>query len=101
MHRNPVLKDRKGLSVDAVESSPSTEKETGKADSSGRQCLVHTKSLDDLLCGEGSVVVELTANKKAKYSRMVITASACSLDPDQQSLPPENQDLAGKVYIIH
>lgn len=55
--------------------------------------LIHARSLDDLLANsESPVIVELTQNKKSKYSRVVITASTYTLNEEPQLEEAENSE---------
>ncbi len=45
--------------------------------------LIRTNSLEYLLTSREPVIMELTQDKKSKYSRVLIMASTCSLDRDE------------------
>lgn len=69
---------------------------SGEAASSKRP-LIHARSLDNLLRGDAPVMVELTQNKKAKYSRVVITASTYTLN---EELEAEQSQVSFPVHLV-
>lgn len=99
LHRNVSrLTTSKDNPVPRVAEKEITTVVSEPVENQSKKALVHVRSLDELLTGGRSVVLELTKNKRSKYSHVVITASLGTLngDQEQESHNPVIQCLAGK-----
>lgn len=92
IHRRVFKSTDSGLILMEEADVPAAANQSAKKRAS---TLVHTRSLDDLLDGgKGSVVLALKEDRKAKYSRVVITASLDALN-DEKRLQPNSLSSSG------